>query len=446
MSQLGTYNVSVRINFDAGKGKTQTKKMNEGFSNLAKSVSHVGRGFERMGRTISITGFVLGLVARRIIASFQGIAESIMKISKEGTNLDRAFNYLGETLQALALSGMLTDDALSNILSTFQQMLDIALQSAGPWAVIETAIQKLKNAIALGALPSLQELSGFLDDFNLTPFEEALSEATNTFLTPIIDKIKELLGDDESGVTGVKAKLNAIATIGGSFVFGVLEGFNQMAIKAAELVGTDETGIKGISSKLGELSAWALVLAPAGAITGMIVGGFGSILNAISRVIGAVGGPLVVGSLIFGIALLVSDTKELKQAFEDLSETMDLDLGEAFDGFKQTMQIVIDMTTALINSLRSAISLLKELSVHQGPQGAGSGSHGGPTFGAWPPNVGPQGSLGGGFSLDQLTSTIKTPPYLTNNFTINGAQDPARVADEVERRLADKMRRAWMPI
>jgi len=475
MSQLGTYNVSVRINFDAGKGKNQTKKMNEGFSSLGKRVANVGRGFERMGRTISITGFVLGIVARRIIGSFEGIAKSIIKISEEGANLDRSFTFLSDTLQALALSGMLTDEMFNRVYGTFQDMMDIALRSAGPWAIINETIQQIKNAIALGALPSLVDFSDFLATFDLSSFNAALSEATNTFLTPIIAKIEELLGDEEGGVIGIKEKLNAIASIGGTFLSGVLQGFSDVATKAAELLGDNESGILGIAYALGEAGAWGLVAAPFAAIVGILIGGFGSVLSSVSSLIGLLGGGGAGAAGIAGLtllatmALVISDFNDWKETLNDLATAINnlmTALGPDFargldyaimdiDELNDALQTAVNLVTSLLNFITRAIegwNTLMSLNPSQASRYVNYGTAMGQNkLTGWED---PFTSLGPALRDMNAVELWKAKRGLeeggtlvqTNNINVNGAGDPARVADEVERRLSDKTRRAWMPL
>lgn len=457
-----TYSIGIKISVDTGKGKLEAKKLDVGLGNLTKTVSNIGRGFERFGRTISITGFVMGIVARRIIGSFEGIAKSIIKISEEGANLDRALDYLGKTLEALALSGMLTDDTLDRIIGTFREMMDIALRSAGPWAIITDAIQQLKDAVALGALPSLEDLSNFLLGFNLGPFKEALSEATNTFLTPIIEKIKELLGDENGGVIGIKEKLNAIATIGGNFLAGVLGGFDQMMTKAAELIGDDASGMAGISSKFGELAAWALVLAPAGAITGMIVGGFGSILGAISAVVGIMGG-VATGGLLLGIAAIATHWGEwstviipgLLTQLDELAAALGIEGGGlqfvlggvkialdvvngVFVGMASGITAVLSLITALINKL-NALREAWSISNIGGGFGGGGGSM--------------ESRQGGGFinktgeyllhAGEMVVPRNQVNSTWTPTFYITGG-DPVAIADEVEKRLAQRSRSPYI--
>ena len=364
--------VKIRVSFDSGKAKPETKSLGNTVSNLTKSAHNLGRGFERMGRTISITGFVMGIVARRLIASFEGIAKSIIKISEEGANLDKAFTFLGDTLSALALSGMLTGNVFTDMMGIFNKMMEIAMASAGPWAIINAKIQELKNAIAEGALPAITDLATFLTEFNITPFTNALSEATTTFLTPIIAKIKELLGDENSGVIGIKEKFNAVAQIGGNFLAGVLEGFNQVMIKAAELIGNDASGIAGVSSKLGEFAAWALVLAPAGAVTGRIVGGFGSILTAISGVVAIIGG-VATGGLLLAVAAVALDWEHWStEVIPDLLDALD-GLGKALgfsegDGLRRFLkgvsfgvEIIVRGIETWINIITILIGKLNEL-------------------------------------------------------------------------------------
>ena len=251
MSQMVVGEVKIRVSFDNGVAKTKTREMNKSLSGLTKTTKDLGMSFQRMGRTISISGFVLGIVSQRVIKSFQGIADSIVKISKEATSLDKASQYLSDTLTALSLSGMLTDDTFNDVISTFNDMMRVALESAGSWAIIDTAIQGLKTAVAEGALPQLQSLAGFLSEFDMSSFNDALSEATNSFLTPIVEKIKELLGDENGGIEGIRSKLNAIAIIGGTFLAGVLGGMNELAANAANLIGNDAEGVTGLAYWLG---------------------------------------------------------------------------------------------------------------------------------------------------------------------------------------------------
>ena len=451
--------VKIKVSFDAGKGQKQTDKLNKGVSNLTKGAYNLGRGFERLGRTISITGFVMGIVARRVIGAFEGIAKSIIKISEEGANLDKAFTFLGDTLSALALSGMLTDDVFNRIIGTFWEMFNIAQQSAGSWAIINDAIQQLKNAIALGALPALTSLSDFLLRFDLGPFKEALAEATNTFLTPIIAKIKELLGDGESGVIGVKEKLNAIAEIGGTFLAGVLEGFDQMMIKAAELIGDDKKGILGIVSKFGEYAAWALLLAPLGAVTGMIIGGFGSIIMAVSGLIGIFGG---VGALtLLGVmAVIASDwgtwntelIPNLTTAVNNLAKEFGFESGLGFvlttfnnfltfvgDKLEDRIRTLIDF----IDLIASAIRQIKQLAglmsgsgdVSVGGEGPiGSYQHGGviPKTGAYLMHAG-----------ERVMTRTETRNSWSPTFYITGG-DPQEIARQVDRILSQRSRSPYM--
>ena len=336
MSQMVVGEVKIKVSFDNGVAKTKTREMNKSLSGLTKTTKDLGMSFQRMGRTISISGFVLGIVSQRVIKSFQGIADSIVKISKEATNLDKASQYLSDTLTALSLSGMLTDDTFNDVIDTFNDMMRVALESAGSWAIIDTAIQGLKTAIAEGALPQLQNLAGFLTGFNMSSFNDALSEATNSFLTPIVEKIKELLGDENGGIEGIRSKLNAIAIIGGTFLAGVLGGMNELAANAANLIGNDAEGVTGLAYWLGEVSGKMLAFAPGAALVGLVISGFGAILSVISGVIGAVGvgGLLALGAIIVTIGSdwdtwSKTTIPNLITALNDLTKALATDLGDA---------------------------------------------------------------------------------------------------------------------
>jgi len=449
--------VKIRVSFDSGKAKPESKNLGRSISNLTKSAHSLGRGFERMGRTISITGFVMGIVARRVIGAFEGIAKSIIKISEEGANLDKAFTFLGDTLTALALSGMLTDDVMARILGTFQEMFDIAMKSAGPWAIINDAIQQFKNAIALGAIPALTDLSTFLAGFDLGPFKAALAEATTTFLIPIIAKIKELLGDENSGVIGIKEKLNAIAAIGGSFLAGVLGGFDQVMTKAAELIGNDAKGITGLAYILGEKGAWALVAAPFMAVVGMIVGGFGTILTAITSLVALIGGVGTAGLLgVLTLVIIEFDRWEdsignLFTAIGNLANILEIDLSGAINIVISALQIFgavirtpINYITRFLEMITAAIRKVKEFAaLTSQPSGGISG--------------GPIGERQGGgmihktgtYMLHQGERVVPrnqvSNNYGTNNFYISGG-DPRVIAEEVGKILASQSRRSYMPI
>ena len=370
MSQMVVGEVKIRVSFDNGVAKTKTREMNKSLSGLTKTTKDLGMSFQRMGRTISISGFVLGIVSQRVIKSFQGIADSIVKISKEATSLDKASQYLSDTLTALSLSGMLTDDTFNDVISTFNDMMRVALESAGSWAIIDTAIQGLKTAVAEGALPQLQSLAGFLSEFDMSSFNDALSEATNSFLTPIVEKIKELLGDENGGIEGIRSKLNAIAIIGGTFLAGVLGGMNELAANAANLIGNDAEGVTGLAYWLGEVSGKMLVFAPGAALVGLVISGFGAILTLIGTVIGAVGvgGLLALGAIIVSIGSNWDTWSEttipnLVDALNDLSGAVGVDLKDAFLAVKIVLAIINtmlqDIMTTVINVIRKITQMVQ---------------------------------------------------------------------------------------
>jgi hypothetical protein len=352
---------------------------------------------------------------------------------------------------------MLTDDVFNDVYGTFQRMFDIAVASAGPWAIINNALQQLRNAVAEGALPSLKGLAEFLLRFDITPFTTALSEATNTFLTPIIAKIKELLGDERGGLIGISEKLNAVAMIGGSFLAGVIEGFDQVMIKAAELIGNDAAGITGLASKLGEFAAWALVLAPTGAVVGMIVGGFGSIIRLVHGLTLALGG-VATGGLLLAMAAMVADwdhwssdvIPDLLTAIGDLAAELgfggESGLTKFLQGVSWWVEVVVRGIETWIRVITTVIRKLKELAQWQAtaqPQ---------QSYMSYDQNVGQKQGGGyiprtGRYLLHEGERVVTRHEANTHNwsptFYITGS-NANEIADEIERRLAQRSRSPYM--
>jgi len=322
-----------------GAGKTagaQTKKLGaalSGFSsnigkNVLKSVKTLSGGLEStgrkltgFGRALSINAFVIGMVTRRMIKSFEGVLKSIQGIIEESADMDNALTFITDTLTALGLAGLLTGEKTEEAVAVFRDSFDISVKLGGVLANLGLKFQKLKNAIARGAISPLKYLNYLLEtQIDIDGFAEALETATRKFLNPIVLSIQQMLKDD--GLPGLIDKLNVIADIGAGFATGFLDGVNDMLNLLMDLVGDDTEGLKAAAHWLGELAAKMIVFAPGGALIGSVIGGIGQVLLSLGGAVSAIVGP---AGLLVALGLLGA-----KAAGVDFGSLIPEGLGEVF--------------------------------------------------------------------------------------------------------------------
>jgi len=459
-------NIKIKVSFSSGNSDKRIRSLNKSTAQLASSLRGIGTTLRRVGRTLSITSFVMGIVARQMVKHVTGIGNAIMGVVKESANMDRAMKFLSDTLYGLALSGMLTDDRFSDVMSTWQGMMDDSMQLSGILASLNEKFQSMKNAVAEGAIPSLQDLDSEFNEFDLSGFNAILEEATNAFLTPIVDKIKELIGDEKSGLEGLRSKIVTIASLGGEFAAGFLEGIDKLLTKVSEFIGDDTEGATGMANKLGEISAYMLAFAPGGAVIGSITSGFGTLLNVTGSLIGR-GGVIGVGTgllgiiaVLGGVALTTDEGKKavghLADAFADLADALDVDLLGAIQSVGKRIAWLIDLTAKAIEKVASLIRKIREvesskaekLKIILKPGSTETQVESNP-LSNWV-----EGRQGGGFIHRTGTYLLhrgemvvpRNQVYNAGNVTINiSGGDPYSIAREVERVLAKRSRSPFLP-
>ena len=348
------------------------------FGNLSNMLQGVGRSFEKMGRTLSITGFILGMMLRRVQQGFMSVVNAIKKVVEESSDSSRAMDWFSNTLQALALSGTLTADKIDDLTNTFLESMDISFKLGGAIADLEGYIMKLKNAIASGAIEPLKQLNTKLGEVDFTQFFSDLRQATTNFLTPIVDKIGELIGGE--GLGGIGEALIRISTPFGEFVAGMIQGIHDIIIKVSEFIGgAGEGGLSGLAEKLGNMSAWLGVAAFGLGLLGLAISPLGALISGVVAVIGGAGA-LTLIAVLAGASLEMDYTMEqiggISDKFGELLNLLGL-TSEAFgvaipDALYMTavvfkdivlisIELVIDAIIKLVTWVQKAIDKLRQL-------------------------------------------------------------------------------------
>jgi len=181
------------------KAVTTTRTYIDTQKTLGRRLGEVTQSLSRWGRRIGFTGFILSFTARRIIRSVQGITEQFLKMGLEMADVDKATTWLAETLEKLALAGMLTKDKAQEVIDVFTKWFDASIDLEGKLADIDIVLTDIKTAIAIGISEGLDSLIEKMGDVDWESFTEDVKDAAKSLTEDLVDAVFMVIGEDEEG-------------------------------------------------------------------------------------------------------------------------------------------------------------------------------------------------------------------------------------------------------
>jgi len=302
-------------------------KVTAALKKMGKEAKKTSKGVTSLGRKMTFMGFVLGAAARRINRAFGRVVNVFKGLITEGADVAKATSWLGDKLEALAFAGALTGDKMEEVVGVWGEMFSNAGELRGELALLDTKVQATKNVIVEELIEALGETNTALDGVDWTTFNTNIGTATDSFLTPIVNKIKELIGEEgeDGGIAGLSSKLDDVGTIAGMFSSGFIQGIADMITWVDDLTGEDSEGgggFGGLIYALGSLTPKLTAVSIPLILIGGAISGAGGILQGLGALLSWIG----VGSpLMIALAALLTIVINLKNAFDDLKRA-----GETF--------------------------------------------------------------------------------------------------------------------
>jgi len=282
------------FNFDYALGSLY--KLDERIKKTEKNSKKFYDGLGKGIRTIGFVGFVMSITAQRIIRSVRGVIEQFYSWVLGVADTKEATSWLSDTLVALAMSGDLTDEKLSQVVSVFEDWYTTGTDLAGKIADIKVKVNELRDAAATGVVNALDSLETKFGEVDWEGFKEDISSAAETLTTDLINAIVIALGG-EGGLSDLDSGLDNSGT--------TFENFGEKIKTAAGFIGGFAEGVGGATNKI--FGFW----------TSLTMGeksseDFGKTVGGITTTLLAFGVPLtLVGSSLWGLKMAFDAIKKV---------------------------------------------------------------------------------------------------------------------------------------
>jgi len=309
----------------------------------SKAMTSVGK----FGRRIGFLGFIMSYTAQRIIKSWMGVIGIFTKLAKEMSSTERATEFLEDTIEALALAGLLTEERMNEVLTVFDDTFTNSTALRGELGLLGLRFQQVKNAAVGPFILSLGEINTALDELNWTELSEDIEDISEAFwsiLTPAITNFIALFGseDDEGTAIGITEKfkkgLILIAEVAASFGEGIIAAIEDIILWFGNLIGEDGEGgegVKGVAYWLGYLAVMAIPVGQAMTIFGSSINGVAlaidSVIKAASSLIVKLGGTATAGTVAFVLFIIGGLIASLILDWEEISEVWEETVGRAVE-------------------------------------------------------------------------------------------------------------------
>jgi len=463
-----------------------------------KSVNKMAFGLGRLGRTIGFIGFVMSISGQRVIGIFGSVLKIFTNLVGEFSDVNRASVWLSSTMKGLAMAGLLTSERVTELIATYGDTFNASLDLGGQIAILQAKFQVLKNEAINPVITALGDFINKISPEDWDKLKTAVGEAASAFLTGLNPGLEALFGKPgEDGIlTNDRIKMiSDIGTFFGSFGSGIMMAASSLGDLAEKLGlvntgsedGTGTGGLTELGTNLGWLSAMLLVIGVPLTIVGAAIQAIGTAIDIVSAAITAAWTKVLLPfatkiSIAFGIpvgialALIAAAVASLILNWDELAKFYNMTLGPALDdfvealggtdglgetwdhlviGFKATLEpfkyfweAVIATLSVVVTTATTAINAIKELKQLLG-LGGNENLLEGKTFDTrhFP------GMQFGGPIMESGIYRLHRGEYVVPasntkgsfnmgniNFYISGVNDPNRIADEVSRILARKVR------
>ena len=302
-----------RVHTELGKSIRQTQVFTQTQKTLERQLQDAQNALAGWGRKVGFTGFIISYTARRIIDSVGGMINQFLDVGRAMADTEKATGWLAETMEKLAIAGLLTQEKGAQVIGIFQRWWEVSVDLEGKLALLDITLTSIKTSIAEGINEGLADMQAKLDGIDWDTFNEQVKEAAKSLTEDLWEALEIVIGEDEEGgLTEFGSKLKSVSNFLGGFSKGVATSVNDIAnllLALDNATGKDEAGgggAAGLGFALGRLMGILVIIGVPMMILGGAVSALSTVLGgALSGVSGLATALGMTGATGLGVVLIV---------------------------------------------------------------------------------------------------------------------------------------------